>query len=180
MHTFGKFWLMLVCVPHPSTLHSWHRFEAAVIAAENAAHVDPKNMEVMLKLQKARAVASARTLGNDLYKAGKMLEASVAYSEGLQYDPINAILLCNRAACRCDFASFLANLFLILVCLVWCDWYRELLKRNKNPSETNFLSYQHLGFQVKIRSFWKSCRRLQRSLGGTATVHESSFATCGF
>jgi DnaJ family protein C protein 7 len=95
-----------------------HRFKAAVVAAENAAHVDPKNMEVMLKLQKARAVASARTLGNDLYKAGKMLEASVAYSEGLQYDPINAILLCNRAACRCDFASFLANLFLILVCLV--------------------------------------------------------------
>ncbi len=89
-----------------------------MIAAENAAHIDPKNMEVMLKLQKARAVASARTLGNDLYKAGKMLEASVAYSEGLQYDPINAILLCNRAACRCDFASFLANLFLILVCLV--------------------------------------------------------------
>ncbi|CAM6038647.1 unnamed protein product [Sphagnum compactum] len=82
------------------------RFEAAVIAAENAAHVDPKNMEVMLKLQKARAVASARTLGNDLYKAGKMLEASVAYSEGLQYDPINAILLCNRAACRSKLGHF--------------------------------------------------------------------------
>jgi tetratricopeptide (TPR) repeat protein len=82
------------------------RFEAAVIAAENAAHIDPKNMEVMLKLQKARAVASARTLGNDLYKAGKMLEASVAYSEGLQYDPINAILLCNRAACRSKLGHF--------------------------------------------------------------------------
>lgn len=51
-------------------------------------------------LRRARAVATARTQGNDLYKAGKILEASVAYSEGLQYHPTNAILLCNRAACR--------------------------------------------------------------------------------
>jgi tetratricopeptide (TPR) repeat protein len=95
-----------LCATPPPPFILGHRFEAAVIAAENAAHVDPKNMEVMLKLQKARAVASARTLGNDLYKAGKMLEASVAYSEGLQYDPINAILLCNRAACRSKLGHF--------------------------------------------------------------------------
>lgn len=76
------------------------RFEGAVIAAEKAAYYDPKNMEVSPTLRQARAVANARTQGNDLYKAGKILEASVAYSEGLQYNPTNAILLCNRAACR--------------------------------------------------------------------------------
>ncbi|XP_024370770.1 TPR repeat-containing thioredoxin TTL1 isoform X1 [Physcomitrium patens] len=76
------------------------RFEGAVIAAEKAAYYDPKNADVTPMLRQARAVANARTLGNDLYKAGKILEASVAYSEGLQYNPSNAILLCNRAACR--------------------------------------------------------------------------------
>lgn len=76
------------------------RFEAAVIAAEKAAYYYPKNADVVPMLRQARAVANARTLGNDLYKAGKILEASVAYSEGLQYHPSNAILLCNRAACR--------------------------------------------------------------------------------
>ncbi|CAK9872936.1 unnamed protein product [Sphagnum jensenii] len=76
------------------------RFEGAVIAAEKAAYFDPQNAEALPTLKRARAVALARTTGNDLYKAGKILEASVAYSEGLQYDPSNAILLCNRAACR--------------------------------------------------------------------------------
>lgn len=76
------------------------RFEGAVIAAEKAAHYDPKNMEVSPTLRQTRAVANARTQGNDFYKTGKILEASVAYSEGLQYNPSNAILLCNRAACR--------------------------------------------------------------------------------
>ncbi|CAK9270182.1 unnamed protein product, partial [Sphagnum jensenii] len=76
------------------------RFEGAVIAAEKAAYFDPQNAEALPTLKRARAVALARTTGNDLYKAGKILKASVAYSEGLQYDPSNAILLCNRAACR--------------------------------------------------------------------------------
>ncbi|CAM6061700.1 unnamed protein product [Sphagnum tenellum] len=76
------------------------RFEGAVIAAEKAAYLHPENPDALLTLKRARAVACSRTTGNDLYKAGKMLEASMAYSEGLQYDPNNAILLCNRAACR--------------------------------------------------------------------------------
>jgi hypothetical protein len=79
----------------------WYlRFEGAVIAAEKAAYLHPENPDALLTLKRARAVACSRTTGNDLYKAGKMLEASMAYSEGLQYDPNNAILLCNRAACR--------------------------------------------------------------------------------
>jgi tetratricopeptide (TPR) repeat protein len=76
------------------------RFEGAVTAAEKAVYFDPQNAEASHTLKRARAVAAARTTGNDLYKAGRVQEASVAYSEGLQYDPTNAILLCNRAACR--------------------------------------------------------------------------------
>ncbi|CAM6029787.1 unnamed protein product, partial [Sphagnum balticum] len=76
------------------------RFEGAITAAEKAVYFDPQNAEASHTLKRARAVAAARTTGNDLYKAGRVQEASVAYSEGLQYDPTNAILLCNRAACR--------------------------------------------------------------------------------
>jgi DnaJ family protein C protein 7 len=68
-------------------------------------YFDPQNAEASHTLKRARAVAAARTTGNDLYKAGRVQEASVAYSEGLQYDPTNAILLCNRAACRFGFCA---------------------------------------------------------------------------
>lgn len=76
------------------------RFDDAVIVAEKAAHFDPQNYEICGLLRRAQAVATARATGNDLYKAGRVLEASVAYGEGLQYNPTNAVLLCNRAACR--------------------------------------------------------------------------------
>lgn len=76
------------------------RFDDAVIVAEKAVRLEPHNLELSELFKKARAVAIARTTGNDLYKSGRWLEAAVAYGEGLQYNPINAVLLCNRAACR--------------------------------------------------------------------------------
>jgi tetratricopeptide (TPR) repeat protein len=76
------------------------RFDDAVIVAEKAVRMEPHNLELSDLFKKARAVAIARTTGNDLYKAGRWLEAAVAYGEGLQYNPTNAVLLCNRAACR--------------------------------------------------------------------------------
>jgi tetratricopeptide (TPR) repeat protein len=76
------------------------RFDDAVTTAEKAAHIDPNNREVIGMLRTARAVVSARTTGNDLYKAGRILEASLAYGQGLHAHPSNAVLLCNRAACR--------------------------------------------------------------------------------
>ncbi|CAM6020557.1 unnamed protein product [Sphagnum balticum] len=76
------------------------RFDDAVTAAEKAFHFDPKNSEVLALLRGARSVALARTTGNDLYKAGRIMEASVAYGQGLLSNPSNAVLLCNRAACR--------------------------------------------------------------------------------
>ncbi|XP_072966842.1 inactive TPR repeat-containing thioredoxin TTL3-like [Typha angustifolia] len=76
------------------------RFEGAVAIAQKAAWLDPSNREVNAVARKARSLASARSKGNDLFKASKIQEACIQYQEGLDHDPHNAILLCNRAACR--------------------------------------------------------------------------------
>ncbi|KAK1307938.1 TPR repeat-containing thioredoxin TTL4 [Acorus calamus] len=76
------------------------RFEEAIASAQWAAQLDPNNKDAASVVRKARAVASARLTGNELFKAGKFGEACAAYGEGLQHDPFNAVLLCNRAACR--------------------------------------------------------------------------------
>nr|DAD40316.1 TPA_asm: hypothetical protein HUJ06_014639 [Nelumbo nucifera] len=82
------------------------RFEDAIEAAQKAARLDSGNKEVGLVVRRARAVASARSNGNELFKASKFLEASAAYSEGLEHDPLNSVLLCNRAACRSKLGQF--------------------------------------------------------------------------
>ncbi|XP_065846914.1 TPR repeat-containing thioredoxin TTL1-like [Euphorbia lathyris] len=82
------------------------RFEDAVAAAEEAARLEPSNREIATLVQTARGVALARLSGNILYKATKFVEACVAYSEGLEHDPYNSILLCNRAACRSKLGQF--------------------------------------------------------------------------
>ncbi|KAL0903258.1 hypothetical protein M5K25_027620 [Dendrobium thyrsiflorum] len=76
------------------------RFESAVSLAQMAARIDPGSREIAAIARKARSVASARSMGNDLFKASKFEEACLAYGSGLNHDPHNTILLCNRAACR--------------------------------------------------------------------------------
>lgn len=76
------------------------RFDDAVAAAQLAAKLDANNKEASMLVRRTRAVAAARSNGNDLFKLGKYSEACVAYGEGLNHDPYNAVLLCNRAACR--------------------------------------------------------------------------------
>jgi tetratricopeptide (TPR) repeat protein len=76
------------------------RFEDAVTASRQAARLDPSSEEVNAVARKARAVASARLSGNLLFNASKFEGASVVYTEGLENDPYNALLLCNRAASR--------------------------------------------------------------------------------
>ncbi|CAL9180237.1 unnamed protein product [Musa hybrid cultivar] len=76
------------------------RFENAVAAAEKARQVDPGNVEVSMMLNNVRSVSRSRVLGNELFNSGKFVEASLAYGEGLKYDPSNPVLYCNRAACR--------------------------------------------------------------------------------
>ncbi|KAI3872654.1 hypothetical protein MKX03_010923 [Papaver bracteatum] len=82
------------------------RFDNAVALARKAVQLDSSNKELNGVLRKARAVASARSQGNELFKASKFSEASAAYSEGLEYDPHNSILLCNRAICRSKLGQF--------------------------------------------------------------------------
>lgn len=76
------------------------RFEDAVVVARIAAELDPSNREIGIVVRRAHAVASARSKGNELFKAFKYGEACNAYGEGLDHDPQNSVILCNRAACR--------------------------------------------------------------------------------
>uniref|UniRef100_A0A0A9ETJ4 Thioredoxin domain-containing protein n=1 Tax=Arundo donax TaxID=35708 RepID=A0A0A9ETJ4_ARUDO len=75
------------------------RFDSAVALAEKARLIDPGNSEVGMILNNVRLVARARSQGNELFKAGKFAEASIAYGEGLKHEPSNPVLYCNRAAC---------------------------------------------------------------------------------
>ncbi|CAN6345670.1 unnamed protein product [Urochloa humidicola] len=75
------------------------RFDSAVALAEKARLIDRGNSEVEVILNNVRLVAMARAQGNDLFKTGKFAEASIAYGEGLKYEPSNPVLYCNRAAC---------------------------------------------------------------------------------
>ncbi|XP_030481199.2 inactive TPR repeat-containing thioredoxin TTL3 isoform X1 [Cannabis sativa] len=82
------------------------RFDDAVVAAEEAAKLDPNNKEIMTSVKRAKAVSSARSTGNLLFKAEKYSHACVVYSQGLEQDPYNSVLLCNRAACRAKLIQF--------------------------------------------------------------------------
>lgn len=82
------------------------RFEDAVAASQRAARLDPSNKEVNAVVKKTKAVSSARLRGNMLFKASKFSEACVMYNEGLENDPYNSVLLCNRAACRSKLGQF--------------------------------------------------------------------------
>ncbi|CAN4075660.1 unnamed protein product [Withania somnifera] len=82
------------------------RIDDALAAAQRAVQLDGNNKEVNTIARRTWAVASARTKGNELFKAGRYADASVAYGEGLDHDPHNSVLLCNRAACRSKLGQF--------------------------------------------------------------------------
>ncbi|KAK1405088.1 Tetratricopetide-repeat thioredoxin-like 1 [Heracleum sosnowskyi] len=78
---------------------SMGRFDSAVTSVEKAAQIDPQSAEVSTLLNNVRAVARARTRGNDLFKSERFTEATAAYGEGLRLNPSSSVLYCNRAAC---------------------------------------------------------------------------------
>ncbi|GAB2236060.1 hypothetical protein Droror1_Dr00027790 [Drosera rotundifolia] len=81
-------------------IHLAHgRFGEAAVAAQKAAAVDPKNGELTVMVNKVKAVTRARNRGNDLVQSNRLTEARAAYDEGLAFDPFNAVLHCNKAAC---------------------------------------------------------------------------------
>ena len=92
--------MFLYVVPCLIRVLQWSRFEEAVNAAEMAVKIDPSHAEAGALLRKSRFVSQARINGNELFKFGRFFEALASYAEGLECDPNNAVLLCNRAACR--------------------------------------------------------------------------------
>lgn len=96
---------VLSCVNMLTELWNY-RFEDAMAAAQQAAHLNPGHKEIGAVVKRARTVASARSSGNLLFKASKFTEASVVYSQGLEQDPYNSVLLCNRAACRSKLGQY--------------------------------------------------------------------------
>lgn len=75
-------------------------------AIQRAGKLDGNNREVNMVLRRAQAVTEARFRGNELFKSGRFQEACAAYGEGLDNDPRNSVLLCNRAACRSKLGQF--------------------------------------------------------------------------
>ncbi|KAL0396585.1 UNVERIFIED_CONTAM: Inactive TPR repeat-containing thioredoxin TTL3 [Sesamum calycinum] len=96
---FGPFGSASLLIVHAQVDMVEGRFDDAVSAAELASRLDPNNREANTVVRKTRAVATARSNGNKLFKAGNFPDACSAYGEGLNHDPHNAVLLSNRAAC---------------------------------------------------------------------------------
>ncbi|KAM0034134.1 putative tetratricopeptide-like helical domain superfamily, TPR repeat-containing thioredoxin TTL1-4 [Helianthus debilis subsp. tardiflorus] len=82
------------------------RMDDAMEAVQMAARMDSNNKDVNMMMRKIRAVMGARSKGNELFKAAKYSEACIAYGEGLDHDPYNSLLFCNRAACRSKLGQF--------------------------------------------------------------------------
>ncbi|KAK9069441.1 hypothetical protein SSX86_011345 [Deinandra increscens subsp. villosa] len=82
------------------------RVDDAMEEIQMAAKMDSNNKEINMIMHKTMAVMGARSKGNDLFKAAKYSEACLAYGEGLDHDPFNSLLFCNRAACRSKLGLF--------------------------------------------------------------------------
>lgn len=81
------------------------RFDDGISLAQESAKLDISN-EIIMILRRIQGVASARLKGNELFKESKYTEACCMYTEGLEQDPYNSVLLFNRAACRFRLRQF--------------------------------------------------------------------------
>ncbi|XP_004238521.1 inactive TPR repeat-containing thioredoxin TTL3-like [Solanum lycopersicum] len=81
------------------------RFDDGISTAQEAAKLDISN-EIIAILRRIKGVASARVKGNELFKESKYIEACCMYTEGLEQDPYNSVLLFNRATCRIKLGQF--------------------------------------------------------------------------
>ncbi|XP_020220707.2 inactive TPR repeat-containing thioredoxin TTL3 [Cajanus cajan] len=82
------------------------RFEDALEAAQKATRLDSNSKEANKVMVKVRVVTAARAKGNAFFKMSKFSEACIAYGEGLENDPYNSVLLCNRGACKSKLCQF--------------------------------------------------------------------------
>ncbi|TMW98753.1 hypothetical protein EJD97_003519 [Solanum chilense] len=81
------------------------RFDDGISTAQEAAKLDLSN-EIIAILRRIKGVASARVKGNEFFKESKYIEACCMYTEGLEQDPYNSVLLFNRATCRIKLGQF--------------------------------------------------------------------------
>ncbi|KAL8167074.1 hypothetical protein V2J09_008573 [Rumex salicifolius] len=61
---------------------------------------------VYLAAGRTKSILLARQRGNNHFQESEFSEACSAYSEGLEQDPYNSVLLSNRAACRSKLGLF--------------------------------------------------------------------------
>lgn len=81
-------------------------FEEATAAAQKATKLDQSNEVINTILRRIEGLASSWLKGNELFRENKFSEASFVYTEGLEQEPYNSVLLFNRAACRFKLGQF--------------------------------------------------------------------------
>lgn len=128
------------------------RFEDAVTASRQASRLDPSNEEVKAVARKARAVAAARLTGNLLFNASKFEAACVVYTEGLEQDPCNALLLCNRAASRFKLGQFEKAVEDSTLALNLQPSYRKA-RRRRADSYAKVFKFQKLIFENQYKQY---------------------------
>ncbi|PKA48883.1 Inactive TPR repeat-containing thioredoxin TTL3 [Apostasia shenzhenica] len=167
------------------------RFETAISLSQMAARIDPGSREISAAARKARSVGSARSMGNDLFKASKFEEATLAYGEGLNQDPHNAILLCNRAACRSKLGQWEkaiedCNAALTLrpkyskARLRRADCYAKLEKWEASIQDYEILVLEIPGDEKVRKALQEAKEHLRRHRGEDAkeSVHDVIHITC--
>ncbi|KAL2906059.1 TPR repeat-containing thioredoxin TTL1 [Bienertia sinuspersici] len=78
------------------------RFDDAMEAIQQASKLDPSNRDVSVVTRRIRAVSTARSHGNDLFKEGRFSEACVAYGQGLEHDPIQLTFALQPSCLSCQ------------------------------------------------------------------------------
>ncbi|KAE8697386.1 Lipase/lipooxygenase, PLAT/LH2 family protein [Hibiscus syriacus] len=96
---FGPICKAIMLVVQAQVDMAFGRFDDAVAATERAVRLDSKSKETSSAMSKARALAMAKMIGDEHFKASNFYDACITYGEGLRHDPHNSVLLLSRAVC---------------------------------------------------------------------------------
>ncbi|KAK4483952.1 hypothetical protein RD792_011162 [Penstemon davidsonii] len=129
------------------------RFEDAVSAVQQALQLDSSN-QVQFIAERVKYVVLARSNGNRLFKLSMFKEALISYNEGLDKDPYNSILLCNRAACRSKLGQFEKAVEDCTSALILLPSYRKArLRRADSNSKLEKWEAAILDYEVLMQEF---------------------------
>ncbi|KAL6838639.1 hypothetical protein ACP4OV_031353 [Aristida adscensionis] len=141
------------------------RFDHAVSSVDKARIIDPGNTELVTMNNKVKAVARARSLGNELFNSGKYSDACSAYGEGLKHHPVNPVLYCNRAACRFKLGQWEKSI----------EDCNEALKIQPNYSKALLRRAASYGRMERWAESVKDYEVLRKQLPGDTVVAEAYF-----